>query len=149
MGKKPTIGNKPLTSRRLKKELAEFYQIIRLKKELAIFYKEVNRSWKKRGMSKCQLAIAISAICDRKKTDMVKVLETLQEIAIEEVMNKGHFTIPRIVKIKAKIDHENVKSKGQFTIPGIEKIETTTQGSLRNAKAFAIWSLEHYAEQET
>ena len=143
------MGNKPMTSRRLKKELAEFYPIIRLKKDLAEFYKEIRGSWKKSGMSKCQLAIALSAICDRKKTDMVKLLETLKEIAFEELMNKGQFTIPRIVKIKAKIALEEVKNKGQFTIPGIEKIEATTQGSLRNAKAFAIWSLEHHAEQES
>ena len=41
---------------------------------------------------------------------MVRILESLEEIAIEELKNKGHFTIPGIVKIEAKGVNHGVKA---------------------------------------
>ena len=91
------MGKKHMMSKRLKKELEEFY-------------KETSGSWTTKGMSKCQLAITLSAICNRKMSDMVRILESLEEIAIEELKNKGHFTIPGIVKIEAKGVNHGVKA---------------------------------------
>ena len=98
-----------MASRRMKKELAEFYKAKMLKK------------WSKKTMTKWQLAIALSALCDSKMTDMLKVLKTLEEIALKEVESEGQFTIPGIVMIGAEAE---TQAKRQ---------------AKRHDKAFAIW----------
>lgn len=96
-----------MASRRMKKELAKFYKAKMLK----------NRS--KKDMSKLQLAIALSALCDNKMTDMLKVLQALEEIALKEVESEGQFTIPGIAMIGAK-----AKTKKRLHV---------------EVKAFAMW----------
>ena len=98
-----------MASRRMKKELAKFYKA-----------KMLNKGSKK-DMSKLQLAIALSALCDSKMTDMLKVLKALEEIALKEVESEGQFTIPEIVMIGAKA-----------------KTQAKRQAK-RHDKAFAIW----------
>ena len=108
-------AKKTMTLKRMEKEFAELY-------EARVF----KTWWKYKGLSKCQLAVALSVLCDHRMTDMVKVLEALKEIAIEEV-----------------------KSKGQFTIPGIVMIGARAKVSRHGIKAFAICPLKRDAEQES
>ena len=96
-----------MASRKMKNELAEFYKAKMLK------------NWDTKDMSKWQLAIALSALCDNKMTDMLKVLQALEEIALKEVESEGHFTIPGIAMIGAK-----AKTKKRWHV---------------KVKAFAIW----------
>ena len=96
-----------MASRRMKNELAEFYKAKMLK------------NWDKKDMTKWQLAIALSALCDNKMTDMLKVLQALEEIAFKEVESEGQFTIPGIAMIGAK-----AKTKKRLHV---------------EVKAFAMW----------
>ena len=119
----------------------------RLKKDLAEFYKEISGPWTSCGMSESQLAIILSATCNCKMTDMVKVLKCLKQIAIEELLNTRNFTIPGIVQITAKIAHGE-ESKGQLTIKAIQKFEAAAQGSQKNVNAFAMLLWKNDAEQK-
>ena len=82
-------------------------------------------------MTKGQLAIALSSLCDQKMRDMVKILKALQEIALDDVKTKGHFTIPGIAMIGAK-----------------PKFYTWRKSALHGVMAFPLWSLEQVPQQQ-
>ena len=85
------------------------------------------------GMTKGQLAIALSSLCDQKMKDMLKILKALQEIALEDVKTKGHFTIPGIAMIGAI---------ARF------KRRTCRKSTLYGVMAFPLWSLEQVLQQQ-
>ena len=53
-------------------------------------------------MAKSTLADALGAKCMQRRKEILKVLEALAEVAIDEVKNKGKFTIPGIVMMKKR-----------------------------------------------
>ena len=55
-----------------------------------------------KSMPKTYIADALGTKCLRKRKEMLKVLEALAELALEEVTNNGMFTIPGIVTIKKR-----------------------------------------------
>ena len=110
---------KSMAAKRMQQELMKVYKANMFKNSGSI------------GMTKGQLAIALSSLCDQKMKDMVKILKALQEIAAEDVKTKGHFTIPGIAMIGAK-----------------PKFYTWRKSALHGVKAFPLWSLEQVPQQQ-
>merc|ERR1719408_442979 len=55
-----------------------------------------------KAMAKSAIADALGAACEKKRSEMSKVLEALAELATKEVKGTGKFVIPGICMIKTR-----------------------------------------------
>merc|ERR1711879_348654 len=55
-----------------------------------------------KAMPKGAIADALAAACEKKRSEMSKVLEALAELATKEAKSTGKFTIPGVCMIKTR-----------------------------------------------
>merc|ERR1711978_115082 len=93
-----------------------------------------------KAMTKGAIAEALAGQCELKKTVASKVINTLAEIATEEVKKSGIFTVPGLCRIKTRMKPATKAGKremfGKITIVKAKPAKTVV-------KAFAVAALKN------
>ena len=114
------------------------------KLEMNSMLTEFDKVKKKKGISKCQIAAVLSAMCSQKQSDMETFLDTLAKLAIQELRDKQKFEIPGIVLIKNNYKPERKGGRIQFLG---QKFNVKAKAARYIVKAYPIFPLKRDVEK--
>merc|ERR1712000_598747 len=92
-----------------------------------------------KAMPKSAIADALGAACEKKRSEMSRVLEALAELAGKEVKGAGKFTIPNVCMIKTR--HKPATKAGKRMAFGKE-VRVKAKPARTVVKAFAVSALK-------
>merc|ERR1719377_495281 len=92
-----------------------------------------------KSIPKSGIADALGTACEKKRSEMSKVLDALAEIAEKEVKGTGKFTIPGVCMIKTK--HKPATKAGKRVMFGKE-VKVKAKKARTIVKAFAVSALK-------
>merc|ERR1711903_134526 len=92
-----------------------------------------------KSMPKSAIADALGAACEKKRSEVSKVLDALAELAEKEVKGTGKFTIPGVCMIKTK--HKAATKAGKRMMFG-QEMKVKAKKARTIVKAFAVSALK-------
>merc|ERR1719390_602442 len=92
-----------------------------------------------KSMAKSAIADAVGAACEKKRSEMSKVLDALAELAGKEVKGTGKFTIPGVCMIKTR--HKPATKAGKRMAFG-QEIRVKAKPARTVVKAFAVAAIK-------
>merc|ERR1711934_838542 len=101
----------------------------------------MKKSMKKgvKSIGKSAIADALGAACEKKRSEMAKVLDALAELAAKETKSTGKFTIPGVCMVKTK--HKPARKAGKRMAFG-KKVKVKAKPAHTVVKAFAPKALK-------
>merc|ERR1719460_3597601 len=98
-----------------------------------------------KSMPKSGIADALATACEKKRSEMTKVLDALAELAEKETKGTGKFTIPGICMIKTR--HKAARKAGKRMAFGKE-VKVKAKAAHTVVKAFAVKALKSSPRHE-
>merc|ERR1719198_1143184 len=92
-----------------------------------------------KSIPKSGIADALGTACEKKRSEMSKVLDALAELAGKEVKGTGKFTIPGVCMIKTR--HKPATKAGKRMAFG-QEIRVKAKPARTVVKAFAVSALK-------
>merc|ERR1711903_109503 len=92
-----------------------------------------------KSIGKSAIADALGAACEKKRSEMAKVLDALAELAAKETKSTGKFTIPGVCMVKTK--HKPARKAGKRMAFGKE-VKVKAKAAHTAVKAYAVKALK-------
>merc|ERR1719218_388225 len=92
-----------------------------------------------KSIGKGAIADALATACEKKRSEMAKVLDALAELAAKETKSTGKFTIPGVCMVKTR--HKPARKAGKRMAFGKE-IKVKAKAAHPVVKAFAVKALK-------